>query len=81
MTDWQWYSICSQHQVGNPECPRCNIGKWVDEADPEVMADHALWESDPDAWRAKHRRDSLDFVDKTSGQEVFPFPNLTRGDT
>lgn len=55
----KWYSICSAHQKRRPDCENCNIGNWVDESDPEWIADQALWESDPDAWREKHNEEVL----------------------
>lgn len=49
-----WYSICSAHAEYDDSCLRCRVGSWVDESDPAVIADRALWESDPDAWRVAH---------------------------
>ena len=74
----QWYSICSIHRTYQQACSMCNAGEWVDEDDPERIADKALWQSDPDAWREKHKNDSLDFTDR-EGNAVFPFPNLNPG--
>lgn len=53
--DWQWYSICSKHQGYDESCDLCRVGHWQNETDPAVIADRALWESDPDGWREKHR--------------------------
>ena len=51
-----WYSICSMHQDMNPQCGMCHAGQYIDENDPEHIADKKLFTDDPDAWREKHNR-------------------------
>jgi hypothetical protein len=57
----QWYSICSAHNF-DADCELCKVGHWIDESDPEVIADRALWVSNPNAWRAKHAHDALNLT-------------------
>jgi hypothetical protein len=46
-----WYSICSMHWEYDKTCPRCRVGRWID--DEEMAADQALYKSDYSEW---HRR-------------------------
>lgn len=50
-----WYSLCSAHsQWIDPQCPACHSGSWVDEQDPEVIADRQLFKDDAELWIDKH---------------------------
>jgi len=54
MHRYVWYSFCSAHRETDPQCVACHAGRWIDEADPEHVADQQLFRDDPAEWIRKH---------------------------
>lgn len=69
----EWYSICSAHRSHDPECPRCQSGRWINIY--KAAGSSILYKVSPRLWRIWANRRNSGFnkwLKSSMGRKAFP---------